>query len=497
MMAARGACSRTTFSMTLASSPAAPALQHRAVVLTVAGAFFLLLLDSTILNTALPRVAESMGVLPLAVSPTITAYLLASVATMPLSGWFAARFGARRVYFIAIALFTLSSMACGVADALWHLIAARVVQGAAGGMMLTVGRTLALRDAPKSQIMSITSLLVWPALLAPVLGPPLGGWITTYASWRWNFLLNVPLGLLGLLCVARFVPRDVPSARMPLDWRGALLTVGGIAVLFGGLELTAQTPGNPREWPLAVTLMGIGALTLVLAARHLLRTTHPVLSLAPLRVKTFAASTFTAGTYSAMCLQATPYLLPLLFQLGFGATAAQAGAMLLPYFLGNLLMKSATTPLLRRFGFKTVLIADGTFAMLLIAALGWLDAQTPWAWTAVLLFIAGAARSMLLTALNTLCFADIEPADRPAASTLFSVSSLLGQTLGIVVATLTLAAAKAAADRATLQPADFQIAFVVISVLGLLPVLRYLALASDAGEEVSGRVRRVPDQPVK
>ena len=480
--------------MTPATS-AAPAAQQHAVVLTVAGAFFLLLLDSTILNVALPRVAESMGVLPLAVSPTITAYLLASVATMPLSGWVAARFGARRVYFISIALFTLSSAACGLSDALWQSIASRVVQGAAGGMMLTVGRTLAMRDAPKSELMSITSLLVWPALIAPVLGPPLGGWITTYASWRWNFLLNVPLGLLGLICVARFVPRDAPAVRLPLDWRGALLTVGGLGILFGGLELTAQAPDDPREWPLALLLMGVGAVTLLLAARHLLRSAHPVLSLAPLRVRTFAASTFAAGTYSAMCLHATPYLLPLLFQLGFGSSAAEAGAVLLPYFFGNLVMKSATTPLLRRFGFRTVLIADGIFSMLLIAALGLLGAQTPWLWTAALLFVAGAARSMLLTALNTLCFADIEPADRPAATTLFSVSSLLGQTLGIVVATLTLAASKAAGDRPMLQTSDFQIAFIVLGVIGLLPVLRYLALASNSGEEVSGRITRGPDRP--
>ncbi|MEP6556845.1 MAG: MFS transporter [Burkholderiales bacterium] len=314
----------------------------------------------------------------------------------------ASRFSARRVYFLGIALFTLTPAACGLSDALWKLITTRVVQGAAGGLMMTVGRTLALRDAPKSQLMSITSLLVWPALLAPVLGPPPGGWITTYASWRWDFLLNLPLGLLGLLCVARFVPPDPPGLKVPLDWRGALLTVGGLGTLFVGLELTAHASGESAMWALAAMLMGVGATMLLLAANHLLHAAHPLLSLAPLRVQTFAVSTFAAGIHSSMCLQATPYLLPLLFQLGFGSTAAEAGARLLPYFLGNLLTKSATRPLLRRFGFKTVLIADGTFAMLLIAALGLVDAQTPWSWSTVLLFVAGAARSMLLTALNTL-----------------------------------------------------------------------------------------------
>ena len=156
----------------------------RAAVLTVAGVFFLLLLDSSILNTSLPQVAQSMGVQPLALSPTITGYLLASVVAMPLSGWFSGKFGTRRVYLFAIFLFMLASAACGASGALWQLIAARVVQGAAGGLMFIVGRTLALRDAPKSELLSITSLLVWPALLAPVLGPPLGGLITTYVSWR-------------------------------------------------------------------------------------------------------------------------------------------------------------------------------------------------------------------------------------------------------------------------------------------------------------------------
>ena len=471
------------------SATTSPARGNRAVVLTVAGAFFLLLLDASILNTSLPRVADSMGVKPLALSPTITAYLLASVATMPLSGWLSAKFGGRRVYFIAIALFTLASAACGLAGNLWQLIVARILQGAAGGTMLTVGRAIALRDAPKSELMSISSLLVWPALMAPVIGPPLGGWITTYASWRWNFLLNVPLGLLALALIMRFVPKDEASRDTPLDWRGALLTVGGLAALFGGLELTAQIPEHGGDWRAAAALIALGIALLLVAARHLLHSAHPVISLAPLRVKTFALSTFTAGTYSTMCLHATPYLLPLMFQLAFGASPAEAGAMLLPYFLGNLLIKSLTTPALRRFGFKAVLIVDGVLAMGFIALCGLVTAGTPWLVSAAILFAAGAARSMLFTALNTLCFADIEPAERNAASTLSSVSALLGQSLGIVVATLTLALVKAAGDRTALVAADFRIAFFVVAAIGLLTVLMYATLSAHAGEEVSGRVR--------
>ncbi|MEO7242503.1 MAG: MFS transporter [Variovorax sp.] len=470
--------------------PAATARRSsRAVVLTVAGAFFLLLLDSSILNTSLPRVAQSMGVQPLALSPTITGYLLASVAAMPLSNWLCGKFGIRRVYLLSIAVFTLASAACGGSASLWQLVAARVVQGAAAGMMLTVGRTLAVQDADKSELLSITSLLVWPALMAPVLGPPLGGWITTYFSWRWNFFLNVPMGLMAMLLILRFVPRDTARDELPMDWLGAFYTVGGLATFFGGLELMAQATEGGGHWGLALSFFALGAVLLALAWRHLVRSPHPLIGLAPLKVKTFAISTFSGGIFSSLCLHATPYLLPLMFQLAFGATAAAAGAMLIPYFLGNLTMKTVTTPLLRRFGFKRVLLVDGVFCMLPVAVCGFLGAQTPWLLMSALLFFAGATRSLLFTALNTLCYADVEPRERGTAATLSSVSMLLAQSLGIVVSTLMLAAAKASDGRATLELGDFRLAFFGVAAIGLLSVTQYARLSRHAGEEVSGSRR--------
>ena len=464
-----------------------PSSNRRALVLTVAAAFFLLLLDSSILNTSLPRVADSMGVKPLALSPTITGYLLASVAAMPLSGWLSSRFGGRRVYVAAIAGFTVASMACGVSQELWQLVLARIVQGAAAGTMMTVGRSLALGDAEPSELMSVTSLLIWPALLAPVVGPPLGGWITTDFSWRWNFLLNVPLGLIGIGLVLRFVPPDVRRSTLPIDWRGVVLSVGGLAALFGGLELCAQAPGVAGAWPSALGLLVAGAVLLLMAVRHLVRVPQPLISLAPLRVKTFAVSTFAAGTYTASCLQAMPFLLPLAFQLSFGASPAKAGALLVPYFLGNLLMKSATTPVLRRFGFKNVLIADGVVAMGLTGLCGVLDAGTPWLVAATVLIAAGAARSMLLTALNTLCYADVAVAERPAAATLSSISMLLSQSLGIVMVTLMLAATEAAGGRSSPDGGDFRLAFFGIGAVGLVSVALYSSLSAHAGAAVSGR----------
>ena len=472
--------------MTDPEAPAKPPLSSssRAAVLIVAGVFFLLLLDSSILNTSLPQVASSMGVRPLALSPTITGYLLASVVTMPLSGWLAGKFGARRTYLFAIALFMLASAACGASAALWQLIAARVIQGAAGGLMLTVGRSLALRDAQKSELLSITSLLVWPALLAPVLGPPVGGLITTYISWRWNFLLNVPLGFIALALIAKFVPPDGPARELPMDWPGAIMTAAGLGALFGGFEMTVIAAAEPSRWLPAIALVTVGTVLLGLAYRHLKRTKNPVISLTPLKAKTFRLATSSAGIFSAGCLHATPYLLPLGLQIGFGLSAAAAGAMMLPYFLGNLLMKTATTPLLRLMGFKSILLVDGALAMVLIGLFSLLSPQTPYVVTIAVLVLAGGARSMLFTAINTLAFVDVDQAERGHAATLTSISQLLGQTLGIAGSALLLAAAQAAHGGTALQAGDFRIAFVGVAIIGLFSLLPYLRLTAQDGHEV-------------
>ena len=457
----------------------------RGTALTIAGMYFLLLLDGAILNTSLPRMAQSLAVPTLSLSSAISAYLLAMAATIPLSPWAAQRFGGRRVYLMAVALFTLSSLACGLADDLSLLVAARVLQGAAGGLMVALGRILALQKAPKSELMSITALLVWPALLAPVVGPPLGGFITTYFSWRWNFLMNLPLGALGLWSIWCFIPADDAGERRRtgLDWPGALMTALGLGALLAGLEAVARgvTPG---ERQLAWALIALGVVVLALDVRHLLRSAAPLISLAPLRVRTFTISTLAAGTFSAMCLQATPYLLPLMFQLAFGLSAVAAGSLLLPYFLGNLLMKTVTTPILRRFGFRRVMLLDGVIAMAAIGACGLLGPRTSYAMLAALLLVAGAARSMLLTAINTLSLADIEIADRGSASTLAAVSAQLSAVLGVALSTGLLLLLGQPGSTPALR--DFQWTFAGLGLIGLVSVAGYLRIRQADGAEVSG-----------
>ncbi|MER8425231.1 DHA2 family efflux MFS transporter permease subunit [Mesorhizobium sp. M1403] len=464
------------------------ARQARRVALIVAVAFFMQLLDSTIISTSLPQMGESFGVPAVAMSIGITVYMLTMAVFVPLSGWLADRFGARNIFLVAIALFTLASIICGVSQNLAEFVAARAVQGLGSALMTPVGRILVLRNAPKSELLNATALITWPALFAPVVGPVLGGFITTYLSWHWNFFINIPLGVAGLALVARFIPSDREAGAKPLDWPGFLLTSVGLAAMLYGLERIA----HPEEGALpTVVVLGTGILVSWLAVRHLRRANHPLLDLTAFKVQTFALSTLSAGTIFRIAINATPFLLPLLFQVGFGLSPVDAGMMVLAYFLGNLGMKAVTTPTLRRFGFRSVLIVNGVIASLSIMACAALTPQTPKALVVVLMLIAGLSRSMQFTALNTLAFADVASPQRSSAATLSSMLQQVAMLFGVAVAAALLNLSQIARGAAALDLVDFRLAFLAIGAIGLVASFRFLALPKAAGAEVSGHVLRI------
>lgn len=464
------------------------ARQARRVALIVAVAFFMQLLDSTIISTSLPQMGESFGVPAVAMSIGITVYMLTMAVFVPLSGWVADRFGACNIFLVAIALFTLASLVCGISQNLAEFVAARAVQGLGSALMTPVGRILVLRNAPKSELLNATALITWPALFAPVVGPVLGGFITTYLSWHWNFFINIPLGVAGLALVARFIPGDREAGAKPLDWPGFLLTSVGLAAMLYGLERIA----HPEEGVLpTVALLGTGILVGWLAVRHLQRANHPLLDLTAFKVQTFAISTLSAGTIFRIAINATPFLLPLLFQVGFGLSPVDAGMMILAYFLGNLGMKAVTTPMLRRFGFRSVLIVNGVIASLSIMACAALSPQTPQALVVVLMLIAGLSRSMQFTALNTLAFADVASPQRSSAATLSSMLQQMAMLFGVAVAAALLNLSQIARGAAALDLVDFRLAFVAIGAIGLVASCRFLALPKAAGAEVSGHVLRI------
>jgi len=459
------------------------ARQARRVALIVAVAFFMQLLDSTIISTSLPQMGESFGVPAVAMSIGITAYMLTMAVFVPLSGWLADRFGARNIFLAAIALFTLASIACGFSQSLTAFVAARVVQGLGSALMTPVGRILVLRNASKSELLGATALITWPALFAPVVGPVLGGFVTTYLSWHWNFFINIPLGVAGLLLVARFIPGDREAETRPLDWPGFLLTSIGLASMLYGLERIA----HPQDgaWP-TVALIGAAILIGWLAVRHLLRTSHPLLDLRAFKVLTFALSTLSAGTIFRVSINATPFLLPLLFQVGFGLRPVDAGMLILAYFLGNLGMKTVTTPTLRRFGFRRVLVVNGLIASVSVITCAAISPETPQALVVTLMLVAGLSRSMQFTALNTLAFADIGASQRSSAATLSSMLQQVAMLFGVAVAAAILNLSQIARGGAGLDLVDFRIAFLAIGAIGLVAALRFLALPAAAGAEVSG-----------
>lgn len=459
----------------------APA-RAKTVALVVAIAFFMQMLDGTIIVTSLPQMAASFGVRPIDMSIGVTAYMLTMAAFIPVSGWFGDKFGARRIFLLSIVVFTFASLLCGLSEGLWQFVGARALQGMGGALMTPVGRIIVLKNAKKSELIDAIALITWPALTAPVVGPVLGGLITTYATWHWNFFINIPIGLLGIALVLRFVPVQTENDPGKLDIFGAVLTAAGLAALLASLDTLVH--GDVTIGKVAILLIGI--VLLGISILHFRKAEKPLLNLASFRVRTFAETTASTGLACRAAINATPFLLPLLLQLGYGLSAVSAGTYVLIYFLGNLGMKSASTFMLRRFGFRNILGYNGLIAGLTIMATGFISPDAPKPLVYALLLLAGLSRSMEFTAINSLGFADIGPKERSSASTLSSMLQQISMLFGVAIAAAVLS--MSAQYRGALHPelVDFQLAFCVAGGVVMLSGLRFLRLPRDAGAEVSG-----------
>ncbi|RYE86199.1 MAG: MFS transporter [Hyphomicrobiales bacterium] len=385
-----------------------------------------------------------------------------------------------------MALFTLASVACGAAQDLTQFAIARFVQGAGGAILLPVGRVLVLRNATKAEIVPAIGLTVWPALFAPVLGPAIGGFLTTYVSWHWNFWVNLPLGIIGLVLTYLVIPRDGEARQTPFDGLGFMLSGVSLASLLYGFDSLAN--GTVPAW-LSGVLIALGLVAGTLAVLWLRRGSHPLLDLGPLRIKTFAAAEALAGAALRLAINATPFLLPLMFQVAFGLDPLQAGGLVIAYFLGNLGMKTVTTPILRRFGFRNVLSVNGTLSGLGIAACGLLAPDTPYPLLIGILVFAGMTRSMQFTALATLAFADVDPEHRSSASTLSAMFQQITSVFGIALCIGLLDFSRLFHDGSPLGLADFRFAFLAMGAITVAASLQLLTLHREAGAEVSGHIR--------
>ncbi|OBJ98718.1 MFS transporter, partial [Mycolicibacterium fortuitum] len=404
------------------------------MALLVAGALFMEILDATIIAPAIPLIASSFGVDAVDVNVAISAYLVTVAVLIPASGWLADRFGVRRVFIGAIVVFTLASVGCAVSASLPMLVLMRVLQGVGGAMMVPVGRLAVLRHSSKSDLVRAIALLTWPALTAPVVAPVLGGAIATLGSWRWIFAVNIPIGVIGIVLALRLVRGGPHATVRPLDWPGLLALGSGIAAALIALE-NIRVSGT--DWELVT---GCGAAALVLLATavwRLVTAAAPLMQLRVLQVHTLRI-TVVAGSLYRLVITAVPFLLPLQFQLHFGWTPLAAGVMVAALFAGNLTIKPATTPLMRRFGIRTVLLVNGVASVACFGLLAALQPGLPLAVIAVVLYLSGALRSVGFTAYNSLAFSDVDGERLTHANTLNASVQELAAGLGVAVAALLL-----------------------------------------------------------
>jgi EmrB/QacA subfamily drug resistance transporter len=458
------------------------------VSLLVASAFFMENLDGTVIATALPQMAQSFGTNAVDLNTGMTAYMLTLAVFIPVSGWVADRLGARTVFGGAITVFTLASVLCGLSSGVWEFTAARILQGIGGAMMVPVGRLVVLRTTAKEDLMRAVAYITWPGLVAPIIGPPLGGFITTYASWRWIFFLNVPLGIAGFILTCLWVANRRDEKLRIFDWLGFLLSGTACTSLMYGLELIGhETQTRSRALFYLAGSLVLGAFAVWHSQRH----SHPLIDLTSLHIKTFAVS-IRGGSLFRISISVAPFLLPLMFQFGFGLSAFQSGLLVLAVFAGNLGMKTVTTPVLRHFGFRTVLIVNGIITGFSILACGLLTPQTPRTIILAVLFISGLCRSMQFTSLTTLAFSDIPSSHMSAATTFSSMVTQMTGGMGVAVGAIALRLAALFRGEAGTTPTlpDFRIAFLLVSLLAFAAVIDCFTLASSAGAQVSGHRQR-------
>jgi EmrB/QacA subfamily drug resistance transporter len=472
---------------TLASVPplADPAALRAAKMIPfiVGCALFMQMLDATVVATALPAMAASLNSTPVRLNVAITSYLLAAAVFVPISGWAADRFGARRVFIAAIVLFTLSSVACALSADVTQLVLSRIVQGMAGAMMVPVGRIILLRTVPKEDLLKAMSFLSIPALLGPVIGPPLGGFLVTYASWHWIFLINVPMGALGVALILRYIQEIREKDTPGLDWLGFVLSSICLAALVSGFEAVGRDVLSSAQ---LIGLITAGLVCGFWYVRHSRTVAHPIIDLSLMRIPTFAISTL-AGNLCRFSVGATPFLLAMLLQVGFGLTPFAAGMITFASAAGALLMKFVATPIVRRFGFRRVLTVNALLTGAFICICALFQTTTP-AWVIiVVLLIGGFFRSLQFTGVNALTYADIGPSKMSRASSFSAMAQQLGVSLGVGVAAVTLNVSMAVRGADRIVVGDVVAGFLVIGLSCAVSFFSFRRLDPAAGNQLHGR----------
>jgi EmrB/QacA subfamily drug resistance transporter len=457
--------------------------RDRIIPLIVAVALFMENMDATIIATSLPAIATDIGASPLALKLAITSYLLSLAVFIPASGWVADRFGARKVFSTAILIFVIGSIGCAFANSLAGFVVARIVQGIGGAMMTPVGRLVVVRATDKHRLVDAMAWLTMPALVGPIIGPPIGGFITTYASWHWIFIINVPIGLIGIALATRYIEDVRVEGLERFDLLGAALAGAGVAGLAFGLSVIGL--GLVPAW-LIVALVAAGTAFLTAYVVHARRIAAPVLDFSLVRIATFRA-TVIAGSLFRLGIGSLAFLLPLMLQVGFGYSALESGLLTFTSAVGAFTMKSLAGMIIRRFGFRRVLIVNALLSSVFTAACAGFTPTTPFGVMVAVLLVGGFFRSLQFTATNTIAYADVEPRRMSRATSLVSVAQQLSIAAGVAVGALCVELSVHLKGASMITADDFRPALLVVSAIAAASALLFWTLPPDAGASLANR----------
>ncbi len=442
--------------------------KERLIPLIVATALFMENMDSTVIATSLPAIAADIGTSPLTLKLAITSYLLSLAVFIPASGWTADRFGARMVFSLAVAVFMIGSIGCALSSSVSHFVIARILQGAGGAMMTPVGRLVLLRSIDKSAL---------------VMGPPLGGFITTYFSWHWIFLINIPIGLIGIFMALRYIDPIRSEDPERFDLYGLVLAGIGLGGIAFGLSVAGL---NLLPWTIVAALVLIGSISMTLYVMHARRTGSPVLDFSLLRLPTLRASII-GGFLFRLGIGALPFLLPLLMQVGFGLSPFKSGLVTFASAVGAMGMKTLAARIIRTFGFRNIMVINAIVSSLFLAASALFTASTPLLLIMIILVVGGFFRSLQFTAINTVAYAEVEPAQMSRATTLVSVNQQLAISAGVAVGAFSVESTMMLRHVSELTADEFAPAFLVVAIISAASTYFFWQMPDDAGHEISGR----------
>jgi EmrB/QacA subfamily drug resistance transporter len=453
------------------------------IPLVVATALFMENTDSTILATALPTIARDLGLDPVSLKLAVTSYLVSLAVFIPVSGWVADRIGTRTTFRLALGVFMAASIGCAFSSSLGEFVFWRAVQGMGGAMMVPVGRMVVIRAVPKHELVRALSFIAMPALIGPMLGPPLGGLIVTYADWRWIFFVNLPIGLLGIVLATLFIPQIKEEALPPLDVKGFVLSATGLGGLILGMAMSGRRIAPPE---LAAACVVVGAVALVAYVRHAFTVERPLLDLRLMRLKTFEAGIF-GGLLFRFGVGASAFLLPLMLQLAFGLDALRSGLITFAGAMGAIAVKPLARGILFRFGFRQLLLVNGVLASCVLLAAALFTPATPHLVIIVVLLLGGFLRSLQFTSLSAITYAEVESHQVASATSMASVGQQVSVSFGVAIGAMVLEFSEALRGHEAPQTEDFSAAFVVAGLISALSALLMLRLPADAGAEIAGR----------